>query len=149
MVKTRCRFKSTLSVATRTIVSKGSFVHICMAAENFKNVRLNGFDHDKTGFQLLGQHRVVKCGECHGTDLNSKPEHKNCTNCHKDYHKGEFISTGKSGGCSDCHTVNGFSPSLFTLELHQKNAVPSRRITSCATLPKLSLFRNRVEIQEG
>lgn len=96
----------------------------CHSTDNFKNVRLNGFDHDKTGFKLLGQHRVVKCGECHGTDLNSKPEHKNCTNCHKDYHKGEFISTGKSGECSDCHTVNGFSPSLFTLELHQKTRFP-------------------------
>jgi predicted CXXCH cytochrome family protein len=73
---------------------------------------------------LLGQHRVVKCGECHGTDLNSKPEHTNCTSCHKDYHKGEFIASGKSGECSDCHTVSGFSPSLFTLELHQKTRFP-------------------------
>ncbi|MBK7267257.1 MAG: hypothetical protein IPI12_13195 [Ignavibacteriales bacterium] len=28
--------------------------------------------------------------------------------------------------CSDCHTVNGFSPSLFTLELHQKHGSHSQ-----------------------
>lgn len=106
----------------------------CHSTDNFKNIKLNGFDHDKTGYKLLGQHRVVKCGGCHGTDLNSKPAHENCTSCHKDYHKGEFALEGKPKDCTNCHTVDGFAPSLYTFSQHQETRFPllgSHRAQSC------------------
>lgn len=96
----------------------------CHTTDNFRNVKLGGFDHDKTGFKLLGQHKAVKCADCHGSDLNSKPAHNECLSCHKDYHKGEFLVAEKPKDCSVCHTVDGFSPSLFTLDQHQKSRFP-------------------------
>lgn len=96
----------------------------CHSTDNFRNVKLNGFDHDKTGFKLVGQHVAVKCSACHGADLNSKPAHNECISCHKDYHKGEFMVADKPKDCSLCHTVSGFSPSLFTLDQHQKSRFP-------------------------
>jgi len=43
-----------------------------------------------------------------------------CTDCHKDFHKGEFVKNNIVTDCKQCHNENGFSPSLFTIELHNK-----------------------------
>jgi ribosomal protein S27E len=43
-----------------------------------------------------------------------------CTDCHQDYHKAEFVVNNLTQNCADCHTENGFRPSLFTIELHNK-----------------------------
>lgn len=96
----------------------------CHTTDNFRNVKLDGFDHDKTGFILSGKHKAVRCADCHGTDLNSKPAHSECLSCHKDYHRGEFNLADKPKDCVSCHTVNGFSPSLFTLDQHQMGRFP-------------------------
>ncbi len=62
------------------------------------------FDHDLTGFPLIGLHAVVACGECH---LSSafKDADKSCVSCHRlnDFHK---ETLGEN--CEKCHNPNGW-----------------------------------------
>ena len=100
---------------------KGKFGTQCESCHNtsgFKNVRTTSFDHSKTNFQLIGKHQSVKCADCHGLNLASKPKYKQCIDCHKDYHKGQFTRNNVLRDCVDCHNVYGFTPSQFTIEKH-------------------------------
>lgn len=94
----------------------------CHVTDSFLKIgNISKFDHDKTDFPLVGKHRNVKCNDCHGSKLSSKPKHTFCIDCHKDYHQGEIKDvSGKVKDCAQCHTVQGFSPSEFTIEDHSK-----------------------------
>ena len=102
-------------------VHKGRFGSNCESCHNtsgFKNITTSSFNHNKTTFPLHGKHISVKCSDCHGSNLASRPKHKFCTDCHKDYHKGQFTKNKVLQDCSKCHDVYGFSPSTFTIENH-------------------------------
>ncbi len=91
----------------------------CHTTESFSVIiNLNKFNHDKTGYPLLGKHRDVKCAQCHKTGYKQKVAHKNCYDCHSDYHKGEFIKEGIQTDCAVCHTEKGFERSLYSVEKH-------------------------------
>ena len=62
------------------------------------------FDHDLTGFPLIGLHAVTLCGECH-LSTTFKDAEKSCLSCHKfdDYHKGAL-----GADCGQCHNPNGW-----------------------------------------
>lgn len=91
----------------------------CHTEESFRIVKNNtGFNHDLTGFKLEGKHANVSCSSCHKRSLTVAVKHDFCNDCHIDFHKGEFSQNGKTRDCSDCHSVNGFSPSSFTVERH-------------------------------
>ncbi len=73
------------------------------------------FEHDKTGFILLGKHNNVSCGSCHYRGINENKEFKftslgkNCLVCHNDYHNGQFDDSE----CEKCHSFNNWQPSKF------------------------------------
>ena len=81
----------------------------CHGFDTFK--KTTGFDHSKTRFPLLGQHKKVACIQCHKIEIiNGKPTQKfrgvafaNCTDCHKDVHKNKF-----GQNCKLCHTEESF-----------------------------------------
>ncbi|MEM4260731.1 MAG: cytochrome C [Candidatus Woesearchaeota archaeon] len=103
-------------------VHKNKFERNCLVCHNyesFNNVKRNYFDHSKTGFILAGKHLLVKCEDCHKGSYTISLKHEKCLDCHKDYHKGEFISNNSVRDCKECHNENGFSPSNFTIENHQ------------------------------
>jgi len=94
-----------------------------------------GFDHNRTGFKLVGRHMQVKCQQCHGLGKSRrlKLAHDRCTDCHRDYHNGEFAKNYKND-CEQCHTVNGFVPSTFTFARHQTARYPltgAHQATAC------------------
>ncbi len=62
------------------------------------------FDHDLTGYPLLGQHVLASCAQCH-TSLSFKGASQKCVDCHKsqDVHKG-----GLGEDCAACHSPNGW-----------------------------------------
>lgn len=104
-------------------VHKGNFgknCQKCHVTEGFKIINKESFDHSRTRYPLIGKHRFVKCVDCHIGGLNYKPKFAECTNCHKDYHKGQFVTNGKIIDCSKCHNVHGFQPSTFSIEDHNK-----------------------------
>jgi len=91
----------------------------CHTEESFHfNKGMKVFDHDKTNFKLLGEHKLVECKLCHKTSLTAPLKHDRCTDCHADYHKKDFAKNGISPDCNQCHTNNGFTPSTFTIEKH-------------------------------
>jgi predicted CXXCH cytochrome family protein len=91
----------------------------CHNTESFNRVNTAEFDHSKTRFKLSGAHQNLKCVACHGKDLASKPKAEFCTDCHADYHKGQFAdNNGKPRQCDQCHSLDRFKPSRFSLEQH-------------------------------
>ncbi|MBN2806084.1 MAG: hypothetical protein JXR22_05455, partial [Prolixibacteraceae bacterium] len=91
------RFTHTLPqacTACHTDVHKGKFGQKCLEChnqENFHQVsKLNEFNHSVTNFPLLGEHRKVKCESCHQQAYTVPIKYARCTDCHSDYHKGQF-----------------------------------------------------------
>lgn len=103
-------------------IHKGKFgtnCESCHSAESFHKLKnKESFDHDRTGFKLIGKHNSVECGQCHKNGFKVKLKSAACIDCHKDYHNGEFAENNKTRDCKDCHNEKGFQPSLFTIEKH-------------------------------
>lgn len=68
------------------------------------------FEHDQTGYPLLGQHAKVDCRNCHFSDDAHQDiekqqfsfADKNCVQCHTNVHGNQFEKEGKTT-CTDCH----------------------------------------------
>ncbi len=84
------------------------------------------FDHSKTHFALQGKHIDVPCVSCHqGGDFKTPIPHNACADCHKpDPHHGQFAKRADGGRCEGCHTVQGWSPSTFSVADHAKTGFP-------------------------
>ncbi len=106
-------------------VHKGKFGNKCSSCHNTKSFadvgNIKSFNHSLTNFPLIGKHKKVKCKSCHKGSLSYKPKYRYCYNCHEDYHKGEFKVEGEQKDCAECHNEKGFSPSYFTIEMHNKS----------------------------
>ncbi len=109
---------------------------------------LTNFNHEMTGFQLLGKHKIVDCKQCHVASFTSPIPHTKCSSCHQDYHNKEFANNVGSPDCVECHTVNGFSGSLYTIEKHNQGTFPlegAHLATPCFACHKQEIkweFRN-------
>lgn len=81
----------------------------CHATEAFAPA--GKFNHNQTGFALLGRHKEVKCIDCHQKEIRRGKEFQvfagvefsNCNNCHTDVHQGNLGSD-----CKQCHTEASF-----------------------------------------
>ncbi len=101
----------------------GSDCKKCHNEESFKKVAGltgTGFNHAKTGYVLEGKHITIDCKLCHKVSLTTKLKFSLCSDCHKDEHKGQFHKPGVLSDCKDCHSVEGFKPSRYTVERHNK-----------------------------
>lgn len=93
----------------------------CHSEENWTVARASSkFNHDLTSFRLVGRHATVRCEQCHtpGSQVpgrRMKLAHNACSDCHSDYHRGEF---GAGKKCESCHTPHGFRPSTYTIATH-------------------------------
>ena len=97
----------------------------CHSEESFLVASsLKNFDHQMTGFKLLGKHRSVDCRKCHVSSFTNPLPHNRCVSCHTDYHKREFVENGVNPDCAECHTVNGFENSRFTIDDHNQGGFP-------------------------
>ncbi|MCE1199400.1 MAG: hypothetical protein LWW85_10565 [Marinilabiliales bacterium] len=93
----------------------------CHTEESFKTIRNTvRFDHDKTGYPLEGKHVTVACKACHKVSITTALKHDHCTNCHQDYHKGQFTRSSVAVDCLECHNLNGFTPSSYSIEKHNE-----------------------------
>jgi hypothetical protein len=92
----------------------------CHVVSGFQFVSRQLFDHNKTDFPLLGKHQAVNCNKCHKGNIGSVPTYNKCINCHKDFHSGQFTFDNIQRDCSECHNIDGFTPSTFTLEQHNQ-----------------------------
>lgn len=93
----------------------------CHNTSGWQNYNEKSFNHNKTRYPLKGKHAALQCESCHkpGQPLRIA-RFQNCMDCHSDFHQGQFARRSQKGACEECHTVNGFSPSLFSITDHQK-----------------------------
>ena len=92
------------------------------------------FDHNKTGFPLVGRHAEAKCQSCHVKNVTD-PLPKTCNGCHQkdDVHKGR-----NGPNCQDCHTPKQWTAVTFD---HRKTDFPllgkhaAVKCESCHTKP--------------
>lgn len=99
----------------------------CHSTSNWERSRFQTmFDHSKTAYPLLGKHLTVACVDCHkGGDFKAPIPHAACADCHKpDPHNGQFAHRADGGRCESCHTVQGWSPSTFSIAAHRKTGFP-------------------------
>jgi len=84
------------------------------------------FDHSKSKYPLLGKHAQVPCVACHlNGDFKKQIPFAGCNDCHKlDPHKGQFEARATKGQCSECHTVEGWKPSVFGVKEHDSSKYP-------------------------
>lgn len=74
----------------------------CHKTDGWQQIKENGFNHNKTKFPLVGQHKTVSCKQCH-TTLKFNEAKTDCASCHTDIHEG---TVGKD--CARCHTPNSW-----------------------------------------
>ncbi|MBP7147004.1 MAG: hypothetical protein KBD01_05630 [Acidobacteria bacterium] len=98
----------------------------CHTTESFRKVDQRGFDHEKTRYPLRGRHRQVACAECHDPQRggSARPRFDRCDACHRDQHAGLATLQGRPADCGECHSVDGYRPSTFTVARHRDAAYP-------------------------
>jgi len=97
----------------------------CHSTQGWRIVNEKQFDHNKTAFPLQGKHVQVPCNKCHkpGQPIHIE-KFSRCTDCHADYHVGQFAHRRQKGACEECHSVSGFTPAKFTIEQHNRSNYP-------------------------
>ncbi len=121
----------------------------CHTVESFASISgTNRFNHSKTHYVLENKHLEVSCRSCHKSGYSQPLKFGECTDCHSDYHKGQFMSDRIITDCSSCHSTTGFDQSSFTIDRHNEMdfqlggahlAVPC---TSCHKTQGSWIFRN-------
>jgi hypothetical protein len=99
----------------------------CHTTAGWKKIASSfAFDHSKTKYLLLGKHAAVACAACHvGGDFKKPLAFEQCADCHKpDPHSGQFAQRQQKGECAECHTVDGWKPSLFGVKEHATSKYP-------------------------
>lgn len=78
----------------------------CHTTVDWRNI---DFDHDTTGFPLLGGHREAACSDCH-TDSTFRDTPATCFGCHAT----DDVHNGRSGQqCNDCHNPVSWKDTSF------------------------------------
>ena len=84
----------------------------CASCHNALSWSDSQFDHNKnSAFKIEGSHLAVSCVQCHPTQGEFKGAPTVCEGCHTEQPHPDFSEM--SGGCAECHTVEGFAPSTF------------------------------------
>jgi hypothetical protein len=110
----------------------------CHRTSGFAVVEAQAFDHDRSRYPLRGRHVAVRCAQCHdpASPAQYNPEFATCAGCHADAHAGTATLAGAQADCADCHTVQGFRPSVFAAVRHSATRYPlegKHRDVSCAS----------------
>jgi hypothetical protein len=98
----------------------------CHDARDWHRINKQKFNHDLTRYPLRGKHATVACEKCHDpvSAWGKQPPFAACQSCHKDAHRGLATLAGKPADCAACHSVEGFTPSTYTVEQHRHSAYP-------------------------
>ncbi|HUD66777.1 MAG TPA: hypothetical protein VMQ17_19500 [Candidatus Sulfotelmatobacter sp.] len=95
----------------------------CHTVQGWKPSTYTVKDHATSAYPLEGGHARVDCDKCHipkGKDTLFKIKFDKCTACHKDEHSGQFVTAPYFNACDQCHTLDGYKPSTFSLAKHKK-----------------------------
>ena len=91
----------------------------CHTTESWDRLKKDmEFDHDITGFPLIGTHAATACAQCHKSLVFSHIG-INCADCHTDIHRGQF-----GIDCQTCHTPKTWEDREDVLASHFNNGFP-------------------------
>jgi hypothetical protein len=97
----------------------------CHNEKSFLVDHIENFNHSLTDFELMGKHQTVDCRQCHTESFSTPMPHNTCAACHSDYHDGQLTQEpNTTRDCAECHTVDGFDYTLFTIEDHNTLSFP-------------------------
>jgi len=87
----------------------GSFGADCASCHEEASWTEVRFNHDTTGFRLVGKHSTIKCESCHDAG-KPDPAPQTCIGCHRpdDVHKGR-----NGTDCKTCHSARGWKQVTF------------------------------------
>lgn len=115
--------RQTYEATTNPNHMKGNFGTDCASCHTINGWRPANFDHNITGFPLIGRHKTAGCNSCHSSGYTNLPVE--CYSCHKaDYDKAvnpNHVANNFPVTCEQCHDPNGWSPSTFD---HNATAFP-------------------------
>jgi len=102
--------RTCVSCHARDDAHKGSRGTNCASCHTTGTWRSATFDHDSTGFPLVGGHAGASCAGCHGAGQANKHPARACQSCHArdDVHKG---SNGPN--CASCHNPRSWKQTSF------------------------------------
>ncbi len=109
---------------------KGSRGTNCASCHTTASWGAATFDHDSTGFPLVGGHAVTACAGCHGPGNVNKHPPRTCIGCHAkdDSHKG---SNGTD--CATCHNARSWKQTSFDHDRLTRFPLKGKhRTTACA-----------------
>jgi hypothetical protein len=90
---------------------------VCHTVDNWKKIKDGGFNHNKTRFPLVGQHKTANCRQCHKSlDFSKAPT--DCASCHTDIHQG---TVGRD--CQRCHKPTSWIVSNIK-QIHRQTGFP-------------------------
>ena len=92
---------------------------VCHTSVSWKKLKdPSDFKHEKTGFPLLGVHKIVDCRSCHQS-LKFTEVRTNCSSCHTDIHQSQF-----GIDCQSCHTPDNWQNQQEIFNLHSERGFP-------------------------
>jgi hypothetical protein len=109
----------TYTFATKSIHGENFKIDcvVCHTSDNWKKIKDGGFNHNKTRFPLVGQHKTANCRQCHKSlDFSKAPT--DCASCHTDIHQG---TVGRD--CQRCHKPTSWIVSNIK-QIHRQTGFP-------------------------
>jgi hypothetical protein len=100
------------------------------------------FDHNSARFQLVGKHQNVACEACHSAGRFRDLAFANCTDCHTDYHQGQFEQD-----CAACHGESDWKEMDFDHQRAQFALLGKHQQVKCNECHQLELFADGAELQ--
>ena len=95
----------------------------CHNVDGFKPSLFTTKEHAASAYPLQGKHAQLKCEQCHvpkGKDTLFKVKFQQCTDCHADRHATQFAAAPWLNRCEQCHNLEGYRPSTFSLAKHKQ-----------------------------
>jgi hypothetical protein len=95
----------------------------CHNVEGFKPALFGVKEHAASAYPLQAKHATVECAKCHipkGKETLYRIRFARCLDCHQDEHQMQFAAAPYGNRCEQCHTLNGFRPSTYTLATHKE-----------------------------
>ena len=111
------------------------------------------FDHSKTKFQLLGEHKKQTCRKCHFTENTTDTIQQKflnlpvaCNSCHDDIHFKQFEKEGKTA-CNLCHEFENWKAPKFDHNATKFKLVDKHANVSCIKCHKPTTQNNNTYIK--
>ncbi|MGA7755450.1 MAG: hypothetical protein WCB05_21650 [Candidatus Sulfotelmatobacter sp.] len=102
----------------------GSECSNCHTLDGFRPSTFGVKAHAATAYPLEGKHATLRCGQCHipkGAETVYKMKSQYCYDCHADAHAAQFAAAPHFNRCEQCHNLQRFLPSTFSLRSHSES----------------------------